>query len=354
MGFDASEILTYSIADNSVKDYLIALIIFLISIVALRIFKYVILKKLRNIFAKTTTDYDELLVRLVDEFGWPFYVLISTYIAFQFIVLPDSIRTALYYLILVVATYYAVKSVQTLIDYFAHKISLKKLEEGNGADTSVIDLLSRLLKGFLWIVAALLILSNLGYNVSTLIAGLGIGGLAIAIALQNVLSDIFASFSIYFDKPFVVGDFITLGDDSGTVIKIGLKSTRIQTLHGEELVVSNRQLTESWVHNYKKMEQRRVVFTLGVKNETPNEKLKKIPAIIKGILDNIELAKFDRAHFVRFGDFNLIFEIVYYVGTRDYNKHMDIQHEINLAINDQFGKEGIEMPYPTQMIFMKK
>jgi len=354
MGFDVSQILTYSIANNSVKDYLFALIIFIISILALRIFKYVILKKLRNIFAKTTTDYDELLVRLVDAFGWPFYVLISAYIAFQFIVLPDSIRTALYYLIIVFATYYAVKGVQNLIDYGAHKIIIKKQEEEKDADTSVIDLLSRLLKGFLWIVAIILILSNLGYNVSTLIAGLGIGGLAIAIALQNILSDIFASFSIYFDKPFVVGDFITFGDDSGTVKNIGIKSTRIQTLHGEELVVSNRQLTESRVHNFKKMEQRRVVFNLGVRNETPNEKLEKIPALIKGIIDKVDQSRFDRAHFIRFGDFSLIFEIVYYVETRDYNKHMDIQHEINLAINELFGKEGIEMPYPTQMILMKK
>jgi len=313
----------------------------------------VILKKLKNIFARTTTDYDELVVKLVDAFGWPFYVLLSTYIAFQFILIPDSIKTAMYYLIIVFATYYSVKSVQTLIDHGTHKIIVKKQEEED-ADTSVIDLLSRLLKGFLWIVAVLLILSNLGYNVSTLIAGLGIGGLAIAIALQNILSDIFASFSIYFDKPFKPGDFITFGDDSGTVKKIGIKSTRIQTLHGEELVVSNRQLTESKVHNYKKMEERRVVFTLGVKNETPNEKLIKIPAIVKGIIDNVELAKFDRAHFVKFGDFSLIFEIVYFVETRDYNKHMDIQHEINLAINEQFGKEGIEMPYPTQIILMKK
>jgi small-conductance mechanosensitive channel len=354
MGFELSEILTYTIGDNSVKDYLIALTIFALSIIVLRIFKYVILKKLRNIFVKTKTDYDELLVKLVDTFGWPFYVLISAYIAFQFIVIPDSIRTALYYLIIVFATYYAVKSVQTLIDYSTRKIIVKKQEEEEGADTSIIDFLSRLLKGILWIVAVILILSNLGYNVSTLIAGLGIGGLAVAIALQNILGDIFASFSIYFDKPFQVGDFIAFGDDSGTVKNIGIKSTRMQTQHGEELVVSNRQLTESIVHNYKKMEQRRVVFTFGVRNETPNEKLKKIPAIIKGIIDKVELTKFDRAHFIRFGDFSLIFEVVYYVKTRDYNKHMDIQHEINLAINEEFGKEGIEMPYPTQTILIKK
>ncbi|MFZ3166616.1 MAG: mechanosensitive ion channel family protein [Candidatus Methanoperedens sp.] len=347
MVFDISGILTYTIANNSVKDYLISLIIFIVSIIVLRIFKYIILKKLKEIFAKTTTKYDDLLVKVIDAFGWPFYVLISAYIAFHFIVIPDSLRTFLYYLIIVLGTYYAIKGVQTLIDYGTHTMIVKKQEEDSdkvgGADTSVIDLLGRLLKSFLWIVAVILILSNLGYNVSTLVAGLGIGGLAIAISLQNILSDIFASFSIYFDKPFQAGDFITFADESGTVKRIGLKSTRIQTLHGEELIVSNKQLIESKVHNYKRMELRRVVFNLGIRYETPNEKLEKIPVIIKKIMDNIKMAKFDRVHFVKFGDFSLVFEIVYYVKTRDYDKHMHIRHVINLAINEQFTKEGIEI-----------
>lgn len=347
MVFDISGILTYTIANNSVKDYLISLIIFIVSIVVLRIFKYIILKKLKEIFAKTITEYDDLLVKVIDAFGWTFYILISVYIAFHFIVIPDSLRTFMLYLIIVLGTYYAIKGVQTLIDYSTHKMIVKKQEEDRdeegGTDTSVIDLLGRLLKIFLWIMAVILILSNLGYNVSTLVAGLGIGGLAIAIALQNILSDIFASFSIYFDKPFQEGDFITFADESGTVKRIGLKSTRIQTLHGEELIVSNKQLIESKVHNYKRMEMRRVVFNLGIGYGTPNEKLEKIPVIIKKIMDNIKMAKFDRVHFVKFGDFSLIFEIVYYVKTRNYDKHMDIRHVINLAINEQFTKEGIEI-----------
>lgn len=347
MVFDISGISTYTIANNSVNDYLISLIIFIVSIVVLRIFKYIILKKLKEIFAKTATEYDDLVVKVIDAFGWPFYVLISAYVAFYFIVIPDGLRIFLYYLIIVLGTYYAIKGVQTLIDHGTHKMIVKKQKEGGdeerGADTSVIDLLGRLLKSFLWIMATIFIISNLGYNVSTLIAGLGIGGLAIAIALQNILSDIFASFSIYFDKPFQAGDFITFADESGTVKRIGLKSTRIQTLHGEELIVSNKQLIESKVHNHKRMEMRRVVFNLGIAYGTPNEKLEKIPVIIKKIMDNIKVIKFDRVHFVKFGDFSLVFEIVYYVKTRDYNKHMDVRHVINMAINEQFSKEGIEI-----------
>ncbi|NJD52960.1 MAG: mechanosensitive ion channel family protein [Candidatus Methanoperedens sp.] len=347
MVFDISGISTYTIANNSVNDYLISLIIFIVSIVVLRIFKYIILRKLKEIFAKTATEYDDLVVKVIDAFGWPFYVLISTYVAFYFIVIPDGLRTFVYYLIIVLGTYYAIKGVQTLVDYSTHKMIVKKQEEGGdeerGTDTSVIDLLGRLLKSFLWIMATIFIISNLGYNVSTLIAGLGIGGLAIAIALQNILSDIFASFSIYFDKPFQAGDFITFADESGTVKRIGLKSTRIQTLHGEELIVSNKQLIESKVHNHKRMELRRVVFNLGIAYGTPNEKLEKIPVIIKKIIDNIKVIKFDRVHLVKFGDFSLVFEIVYYVKTRDYSKHTDVRHVINMAINEQFSKEGIEI-----------
>ena len=185
-------------------------------------------------------------------------------------------------------------------------------------------------------------------------AGLGIGGIAIAFALQNILSDIFASFSIYFDKPFKVDDFIIIGDDKGVVKKIGIKSTRIQTLQGEELVISNKELTESRVHNYKKMERRRIVFVFGVTYETPTEKVKKIPSIIKDIIEKTELADIDRVHFKEFADFSLNFEVVYYLKTSDYAEYMDTQQEINLAMKEHFEKEQIEFAYPTQTVFVHK
>lgn len=354
MAFNFSEPLNYTILGNGVNDYLLALGVFAFVIIFIKLFKYVILRKLKIIAGKTKLKFDDLLIEIVDRFAWPFYILISLYIALQFITVPIFLKTALYYAILIFVTYYVVRAFQTIIDYGTGIIIQKRREEEKEADTSVIDLLSRIAKGVLWIIAVILILSNIGYDVSTLIAGLGIGGLAIAIALQSILGDIFASFSIYFDKPFRVGDFIIFGNDMGVVKKIGIKSTRIQALQGQEIVVSNKQLTETVVNNYKIMEQRRVVFSFGVKYDTSVEKLKKVDAIVADIISKVELARLDRVHFFKFGDFSLIFEVVYYVATGDYNKYMDVQQEINLAIKERFENEGIEMAYPTQTIIINK
>jgi small-conductance mechanosensitive channel len=200
----------------------------------------------------------------------------------------------------------------------------------------------------------LLILSNIGVNITSLIAGLGIGGLAIAFALQRILEDFFSSFSIYFDKPFEEGDFIIVGSDMGVVKHIGLKTTRLQTLQGQELVISNKELTDSRVNNYKKMKKRRIVFTFGVEYSTPVAKMKKINKIVEAIFKKIEGADLDRVHFKEFGDFSLNYEIVYYVKTGDYLEYMNIQQEINLTLKQQFEKENIEFAFPSQTIYMKK
>jgi len=348
------DILTYKFGGNLVKDYLIALAVFGVAIGVIKIFKHLIINRLKKVTAKTRTDFDDLLIRIVTGIGWPFYLMLSLYLALQFIRPTDFIQKIMRWGIVVIITYYVVRAIQRLIDYATRKVIEKRQKEEEVSDSTVIDLLGKILKITLWVVALILILSNLGYNISTLIAGLGIGGVAIAFALQNILVDIFAAFSIYFDKPFQIGDFIIVGEDLGVVQKIGIKTTRIQTLHGEELVVSNRELTETRVHNYKKMERRRIVFSFGVKYETPSEKLKKIPSIIKGIIDKTELADIDRVHFKSFGDFSLNFEVVYYLRSSDYNKYMDTQQEINLAIKGQFEKKGIEMAYPTQTVYVNR
>lgn len=350
-----TEFLAYIIGNNPVKDYLLAIAVFGLAVLILKIFKYAIIDKLKKIAAKTRTELDDLLIKIIDKVGWPFYLLFSLYIALKFIQIPNFIETALYYVLFVVVTYYVVRAGQDLIDYGTRQLILKRQrEEKEEADTSVIDLLSKILKGVLWAVAVILILSNLGYNISALVAGFGIGGIAVAISLQSVLSDIFSSFSIYFDKPFKVGDFIIVGDDLGVVKKIGIKTTRLQSLWGQEIVISNNELTSTRINNYKKMESRRVHFTFGVVYDTKTEKLKKVLEIVKDIFDGVELADLDRVHFKEFGDFSLNFEVAYYVSTGDYNRYMDTQQEINFALKEQFEKEGIEFAYPTQTVFVNK
>jgi len=241
-----------------------------------------------------------------------------------------------------------------VIDYFFEKIIKKRLEEDSTFDSSIIKLLGKGLRAVVWFVALLLVAQNLGYDITALIAGLGIGGIAVAFALQGILSDIFASFSIYFDRPFQTGDFIIVGNEMGTVKHIGLKSTRIQTLQGEELVMSNKELTEARIHNHKKMERRRIGFRFGVVYDTPTKKLRQIPQMVKDIIATQESVDVDRVHFTEFGDFSLNFQVMYYMNTPNYTAYMDTQQAINLAIKEKFEQEGIEFAYPTQTVYVKK
>jgi small-conductance mechanosensitive channel len=198
----------------------------------------------------------------------------------------------------------------------------------------------------------LLALDNLGVDITALVAGLGVGGIAVALAVQNVLGDLFASLSITLDRPFVLGDFIIVGDYLGNVERIGVKSTRLRSLGGEQIIVSNADLLNSRVRNYGRMDERRVLFTLGVTYETPRKKLERIPAMVREIIEHQQHARFDRCHFAKYGDFALGFEAVYYVLSPDYNLYMDIQQAINFAIHAAFEDAQIEFAYPTQKLWM--
>lgn len=350
-----SDISDYTIAGNYVHDYFIALIIFIITISILRIFKIKIIGKLKKIATKTKTKYGDLIIDFIDNnIGWPIYILLSIFISMYFITIPNLLKTILSYIILITVTYYTIKITYVLIDFGTSQIISKRNIEEKVFDTSMVDLLNRIAKGIILVAAFLFILSSTGYDITTFVAGLGIGGIAVAFALQSILVDVFASFSIYFDKPFQTGDFIEFNNNKGYVKKVGIKSTRILALQGHEIVVSNKQLTETILNNYKKIEKRRILFNIGVTYDIRTEKLREIPSIIKNIIEKIQLTEIDRIHFSQFGDFSLIFEVVYYVLSDDYNKYMDIQHEINLAIKDRFDESGIEMAFPTQTIHISK
>ena len=353
-----TEIFEYTIGNNCVKDYLIALMAFILTSVVIKIFKYEILKKLKMLSAKTKTEVDDLIITIVTRVGWPFYLILALHVAQQFIVLPSSAGIILDSAAIIIVMYYVVRGIQAIVDYYINKV-MQRSQKNGGVKVGEIDssLANLLIKGVnygLWIMAIVLTLEIFDYNINTLIAGLGIFGIAVAFAFQNILADVFASFSIYIDKPFQTGDFIIVGDDLGVVKDIGIKSTRIQTLQGEELVMSNKELTEARIHNYKKMEKRRVVFKFGVTYSTPTKKLRKIPEIVHEVIGGIDAADIDRAHFLEFGDFSLVFEVVYYVATGDYNRYMDIQQAINLGIKERFEEETIEMALPTQTVYVNR
>lgn len=202
----------------------------------------------------------------------------------------------------------------------------------------------------LWTFILLVILENIGVNVTTLIASLGVLGIAIGLATQNILGDLFASLSILLDQPFQTGDFIIVGDDLGTVEKIGLKTTRVRSLSGELLIFSNNDLLQSRIRNFTNFEERRVGFSFGVLYSTPASKLRQIPDTVREIIENIEEARFDRAHFKKFGDSSLEFEVIYYVLSPDYARYMDIQQKINMALFESFEADDIGFAFPTQTI----
>lgn len=347
------EYLNYTFLSNTVQSWLIALGFFVLIWLALFLFKFVILKKLENFAKKSKTQLDDIAVEILQGLGWPLYAWVSLYFSTKYLELPPIFYTVMDYFVLFVLVYYLIKSLIIVINHVKKEI-IKRQEEDDIHDSALVDFLASLAKGLVWLFAILFVLSNLGIEITTFIAGLGIGGIAIAIALQGILTDLFASITIYFDKPFRVGDFIVIGTDSGVVQKIGIKTSRIKTLQGQELVISNKELTDSRVNNYKRMEQRRIVFVFGILYETPTKKMRKIPKIVAEIFDKVDNADLDRVHFKAFNDFSLDYEVVYFVNSNDYTEYMDIQQNVNLDLKERFEKEKIEMAYPTQTLYVKK
>ena len=348
MFFDT--LLAIQIGGNTGKDIVVFLGIFVLSLIVLKIFKQYVLKYIKNISTKSKIRIDDAILDFLDNVGWPFFIYVSLYISSRWLSLSYGIKKVLWYILVIQVVWYAIKCVSKIIDFVAKGYMNKKREQ----DTSMIKVLSSIVKTVVWIIAFLLILSNLGFDITSLVAGLGVGGIAIAFALQNILSDLFSSFSIYFDKPFKEGDYITIGTDSGTVKHIGLKTTRIQTLQGQELIISNNEMTTARIHNYKRMERRRVTFMIGVEYGTSMAKMRKINGIVKEIFAKEKIADLDRVHFKEFGPFSLNVEVVYFVNSKEYIDYLDLQERVNLKIKEAFEKEKIEMAFPTQTLYVKK
>ena len=340
----------YTVLGNGLDDYLSAFAVFLLSLIVLRIFKVIIIKNIKAFSRRTKNDYDDLVVDMIDRFNWVFFVFLSFYLGLRWLELPQGYMYWVNYVMLGITLFFVVSALLRFVDFIARKL----IRRHDGESESIVRFLAALVKGILWLIAILMVLSNLGINITSLVAGLGIGGIAIALALQNILGDLFASASIFFDKPFKVGDFIIVGEHMGIVKYIGIKTTRIESLWGEEIVISNSELTSTRIRNFKKMERRRIHFPFGVVYQTSPKKLKAIPGMVREIFKKVKLASLDRVHFKAFGDSSLDFEVAYYVESGDYNQYMDVQQEINLALFEKFEKEKISFAYPTRTVFLEK
>ena len=340
--------------NNSGQEWLAAITIFLSALIIFKIFKIIIITRLKKIVEKTKNDFDDTVIEIISNIKPPFYFLAALYLGIRNLTLSALTVKVIKIFFIVIVIYEAIKAIQNIIDYGARKIINRGRKETDETDKSTLKTINIIVKIILWTFGAILLFSNLGIDVTSLITGLGIGGIAVALAIQNILSDIFASFSILIDKPFQVGDFIKIGSDSGTVEKIGIKTTRIRTPDGQQLIIANKELTSARVQNFKRLEKRRALLKLGIVYETDKAKLEKIPGIIEKIVKNTDKTEFDRCHFKEFGDFSLNFELAYYVETQDYKEYLDVVEKINLAIFEEFGKQDIEFAYPTHLEYQKK
>jgi small-conductance mechanosensitive channel len=346
------DILETTFLQNRVLDYLVFLLAFVFGVLIVRIIKSIVLSRLRDWAKRTATTIDDFLIRIIEKAFLPLIYFGVLYLSTRTLTLNPTISKVVDVLGVILLTIFGIRFLVSLLSYSLQTYWLKK--EKDEAKQRGIRGIVTVIKVVIWGVGLTFLLDNLGFKISTVIAGLGIGGIAVAMAAQAVLKDLFSYLAILLDRPFEIGDFIIVGDFLGSVEHIGIKTTRVRSLGGEQLVFSNTDLTDSRLRNYKRMERRRVAFQLGVVYQTSLQHLKEIPAIIRKIIEGVADTTFDRAHFFSYGDFSLNFEVVYYVLSPDYNQYMDTQQKINLAINEEFEKRGIEFAYPTQTLFLTK
>ncbi|GAB1446827.1 hypothetical protein MASR2M41_26400 [Flammeovirgaceae bacterium] len=338
--------------NNNVQNYLIVAGAIVVGTSLIRIFRKGILQRLKTWASSTETNFDDYVVSAVAKFLLPMLNVGVMYFSIKYLNLTEKASKILDNAFVIAFTFYAIRFLTSSLK--AILVSYTKRQVGGEEKAKQLRGIMIVINIVIWTMGGVFLFDNLGYNVTAIITGLGIGGLAIALAAQTILGDLFNYFVIFFDRPFEIGDYIVVDDKKGNVEYIGIKTTRIKSLTGEQVIISNSDLTKSRVHNFKRMERRRIVFTIGVTYQTTPEQLRAIPDIIRKIIVDQKDAQMDRCHFSTFESSSLNFETVYYVTESDYTKYMDIQQSINLQLFDAFFKAKIEFAYPTQTLFIEK
>ena len=340
--------MNFLILGNTPLEWLAAAGVALAVMLALYGAKALLVKRLGAIAERSNTRYDDILVAALASTRLPVMMIIGLYAGSTMLDLGDKAALFLSRVAmgatLVQAAIWADSAVRA---WLAQYRASPQVDPGRATSTAALGFIVRVV---VWAVFVLMILDNLGFNITTLVASLGIGGIAVALAVQNILGDLFASLSIVLDKPFVIGDFIVVGDSLGTVEYVGLKTTRVRSLSGEQIIFSNADLLNSRIHNLRRMETRRIVFSVGVTYGTSEELLRTLPGEIAQIVKAQERVTFDRAHFKGFGASSLDIEVVYIVNSSEYGVYMDVQQEIYLQIYRRFGELGADFAFPTQTL----
>ncbi len=350
------EFLNQTYFGNTLLNYAIALGSSLVGAIIIFIINKVVLVRLQKWAKATKTKIDDFLLRGLEKAVVPILYVIIFYLSVKTLTLHPKVERSIDVITVILATYFIIKMITSALRFGLHSYIKIKAEVEEDAERRIKQIrgITAIVSFFIWVIGFVFLLDNLGFEITTVIAGLGIGGIAIALAAQAILGDLFSYFVIFFDRPFEIGDFIVTGEFKGNIEHIGIKTTRVRSLGGEQLIFANSDLTNSRIQNFKRMDRRRVVFKLAVIYQTPAKKLEEIVDVVKKIVVDHPDVTYDRGHFANFGSFSLDFEFVYFVLSSDYNYYMDIQQDINLKIYCEFENRGIEFAYPTQTLYLNK
>jgi small-conductance mechanosensitive channel len=346
------ELLQRVLLGNTILAWATALGIAAATLVGLVVVKRIVLRQVTKLSGRTTNEWDDVVAAVLAKTRRIFLFAVAIFIGSRYLTLGANVHTVIRYFVVIITVlqlgFWGRAIVLSLIGRHVER----QMETDPGAATTM-SALAIVIQLVMWTLLFLMALQNVGIEVAPLIAGLGVGGIAVALAVQNILGDLFASLSIVLDKPFVIGDFVVVGDMSGTIEHVGLKTTRVRSLSGEQIVFSNSDLLSTRIRNFKRMWERRVVFRVGVTYQTPRDVVEQIPVMLRETVEAREKARFDRAHFAAFGPSSLDFEVVYFVTDPNYGVYMDAQQALKHEIMDRFLEAGVEFAYPTQTIFVE-
>ena len=348
----AQTILEWRFYHNSVEAWIAAGAAFVVVGATLFTLRTILARRLAKVAERTATAADDAIVDLLRRTRHFFILAAAVASGMLFLDLPQRAHDigrvlGTVALILQIAIWG-----NGLITFWFRNYAERKAESDISSRTTIAAF-SFVARGILWIMLALVGLDRLGFDVTALITGLGVGGIAIALAVQNVLGDLFAALAIVLDKPFLVGDTINVDTMTGTVEHVGLKTTRLRSVSGEQVIVSNADLLKSRIRNFKRMQERRVMFLVGVTYDTPPATVARIPTLIREAVEAQPQVRFDRSHFTSFSESALSFETVYFVLSADYLVFADTNQAVNLAIFRKFAEEHIAFAYPTRTLMVK-
>ena len=315
--------------------------------VALAVIRRILMRRLGALAVRTTTEWDDLAVEIVRRTRPYFLLVIAVYATARVVPPQPEVARVLRAIAIILVLFQAGVWGNGLIG-FASDHYTRKRATGDVGTRTTIQAIGYAGRFVLWALLLVTALQNFGINVTTLVTGLGIGGIAIALAVQNILGDLFAALAIVLDQPFVVGDAIQVDNINGNIEHVGLKTTRIRSLSGEQVVISNADLLKSRIRNYKRMEHRRVAFNLDLGFDTPPDKVARVPGMVRQIVESQPLTRFDRCHLLTFAESGLRLEAVYFVLDPDFNKYADIHHAINLELLRRFKHDRIEFGFATR------